>query len=253
MITNRELADTMRYLATERKTLYVSGCYGKKLTEAQKGYFIKNYAYNQKPDRQAKIKAASNDTIGGDCICIIKAIIDGWDRKSDNVDGGVKYVPAHDTTEDGLLKACGKTASDNFKKIEVGELLYNPGHCGIYIGNGFAAECTPAWKDGVQITAVLNIGSKDGYNGRTWQKHGKLPWVTWREEFYDAKAPWLAYGMVGDDVKRLQAILNCHGAKLSLDGSFGPATKEAVLKFQRTHLLDADASVGPSTWSALLG
>lgn len=38
-------------------------------------------------------------------------------------------------------------------------------------------ECTPAWYDKVQITAVANIGSKSGYNSRTWTKHGKLPWV----------------------------------------------------------------------------
>ena len=43
-------------------------------------------------------------------------------------------------------------------------------------------ECTPAWKNGVQITAVANIGSKSGYNARKWKKWGKIPYVTYEEE-----------------------------------------------------------------------
>lgn len=45
-----------------------------------------------------------------------------------------------------------------------------------------AVECTPAWKNGVQITAVANIGSKSGYNARKWKKWGKIPYVTYKEE-----------------------------------------------------------------------
>ena len=58
-----------------------------------------------------------------------------------------------------------------------GEGLWGPGHWGLYIGDGLAVECTPAWKNGVQITAVGNIGTKAGYNTRTWTKHGRLPYV----------------------------------------------------------------------------
>lgn len=60
-----------------------------------------------------------------------------------------------------------------------------PGHWGLYIGDGLAVECTPIWGNGVQITAVLNIGSKSGYNVRRWTKHGKLPWVEYDTETVD--------------------------------------------------------------------
>jgi len=36
----------------------------------------------------------------------------------------------------------------------------------------------------VQITAVKNMGTKSGYNARTWTKHGKLPYIE-----YDNAAP----------------------------------------------------------------
>ena len=38
--------------------------------------------------------------------------------------------------------------------MEVGEALWVKGHIGVYIGNGLAVECTPAWKNQVQVTAV---------------------------------------------------------------------------------------------------
>ena len=57
-----------------------------------------------------------------------------------------------------------------------------PGHIGIYIGDGLAVEASPKWADGVQITAVSNIGTKAGYHARTWKKWGLLPYVDYEED-----------------------------------------------------------------------
>lgn len=57
--------------------------------------------------------------------------------------------------------------------------MWMPGHCAVYIGNGLAVEATPKWRNSVQITAVGNIGSKIGYNTRTWERHGKLPYISY--------------------------------------------------------------------------
>lgn len=54
-------------------------------------------------------------------------------------------------------------------------------------------------------------------------------------------------------VSALQALLNLYGAKLTEDGSFGPLTTAAVEDFQRRHGLTPDRSVGPATWTALIG
>jgi hypothetical protein len=57
---------------------------------------------------------------------------------------------------------------------------------------------------------------------------------------------------IGLAVGVLQADLNAHGAKLTIDSIFGPKTRAAVQNFQRTHGLVVDGIVGPRTWSKLL-
>src|SRR5262245_50740231 len=64
----------------------------------------------------------------------------------------------------------------------------------------------------------------------------------------------LKRGDLGDDVRRLQHLLNT-GLKpspgLPANGKFGPRTEEAVKLYQRSHGLKDDGIVGPKTWTAL--
>lgn len=69
--------------------------------------------------------------------------------------------------------------STNFSKIVPGEAVWMKGHIGVYIGGGKVIECSPAFKNCVQVTACLNIGAISGMNGRRWTKHGKLPYITY--------------------------------------------------------------------------
>ena len=55
----------------------------------------------------------------------------------------------------------------------------------------------------------------------------------------------------GPAVVRLQERLNVHGAGLTVDGAFGPATEAAVRAFQTSMGLTVDGIVGPATWAAL--
>ena len=63
--------------------------------------------------------------------------------------------------------------------------------------------------------------------------------------------PTLRQGDRGDHVRTLQTRLVAHGAGLTVDGVFGPATLAAVRDFQQAHRLDVDGVVGPATWAAL--
>ena len=63
--------------------------------------------------------------------------------------------------------------------------------------------------------------------------------------------PELKLGSSGAPVKVLQQRLNAHGAKLSVDGVFGPNTLASVVAFQKAHNLTPDGVVGPLTWAAL--
>ena len=63
--------------------------------------------------------------------------------------------------------------------------------------------------------------------------------------------PTLRRGDSGEDVKRLQTLLNNYGYHLKVDGLFGTDTDHAVRAFQQGHYLTADGIVGPKTWAAL--
>jgi len=52
--------------------------------------------------------------------------------------------------------------------------------------------------------------------------------------------------------RSLQYLLNAHGAKLTVDGVFGPKTKAAVLAFQHAKDLTTSGVVQAATWRALL-
>ncbi|MFJ8432158.1 N-acetylmuramoyl-L-alanine amidase [Kitasatospora sp. NPDC094019] len=61
--------------------------------------------------------------------------------------------------------------------------------------------------------------------------------------------PVLNSGAAGERVKTLQYLLMQRGATLTVDGSFGPATRNAVLAFQNTVHASADGVAGNQTWS----
>lgn len=269
--TAKELAASCVDVARNYKTLYVMGCFGSPMTESNKQRYINHHSYNSKPTPKATINAASADTFGFDCVCLIKGLLWGWKGDKSKIYGGASYgsngVP--DIGTEQIIGVC-KDVSTNFSKIAVGELLWMKGHVGIYIGDGLAVESTPAWKNCVQISAVHNIGRKSGYNGRTWTKHGKLPYVT-----YEASAtpvtpsaapsvkvesvkdlPVLKLGSKGESVKALQILLDgyyCPCGSYGADGDFGGATASALKKYQGKVGLEADGVAGPNTWAKLLG
>ena len=176
--TNLELVERLVDIATNYKTLYVMGCFGAPMTDSNKNRYSNNHSYNKQPQRTAMIKAASADTFGFDCVCLIKGVLWGWDGKLNSTYGGAVYASngVPDLDADRMFAQCSGQSTD-FSKIEIGEAVWLKGHIGVYIGNGLAVECTPSWDNCVQITAVRNISKKDGYADRQWTKHGKLPYI----------------------------------------------------------------------------
>ena len=122
------------------------------------------------------IKSATSDTFGFDCVCLIKGILWGWNGSKYRIYGGAAYATngVPDIGANTIIKKCNGISTD-FSSVEIGELLWKSGHVGIYIGDGLAVECTPAWDNCVQITSC-NC-DKEGYHRRDWTKHGKLPYV----------------------------------------------------------------------------
>ncbi|MFC3724421.1 N-acetylmuramidase domain-containing protein [Neoaquamicrobium sediminum] len=101
-------------------------------------------------------------------------------------------------------------------------------------------------------------GFARGYNGPLYAKYGyhtKLERAFSR--YNGAAAPvssasgMLRMGSKGKRVRELQQLLVRSGAAIKVDGDFGPATKDAVLAFQRSHGLTVDGVAGPETLNAL--
>lgn len=215
-MTNKEFVKRLIDVANNYKTLYIMGCFGAPMTEANKTRYCNNHSYNKQASRQKMIKAATSDTFGFDCVNLIKGVLWGWNGDKSKTYGGAQYavngVP--DVSADGMIAKCLNVSTD-FSNIEVGEAVWCSGHIGVYIGDGLAVECTPSWKNCVQITAC-NC-TKSGYNRRNWVKHGKLPYIFY-EKFEPKKLEtgndiiWELmngeYKVKIDDVKRAVAALD---------------------------------------------
>ncbi|MGI9022196.1 MAG: peptidoglycan-binding domain-containing protein [Acidimicrobiales bacterium] len=64
----------------------------------------------------------------------------------------------------------------------------------------------------------------------------------------------VAQGSTGDAVRAVQSQLNHYRPGfLTVDGSFGPQTDDAVRRFQTKNGLVSDGIVGPMTWETLVG
>ena len=244
-MTNVEFVN-MALKTAGMKTLYIKGGFGQVLTESRKKALIKQYDYNKK--REAQIMAATNDTFAFDCCGLVKGIIWGFSGDTKAVYGGAAYATngMPDTGEKGILNMC-TNLSDNMNNIEVGEFLYMSGHCGIYAGGGKVVESSPAWKNGVQVTDLA---------ARKWKTHGLLPQITYNQVSPVKKPavakPVLRQGSRGTQVDLLQQDLNfAIGAKLIVDGQFGPLTRQALCNFQRQNKIVIDGVYGPVSYSTM--
>lgn len=218
VMSSEEFVRKAKDIANNYRTLYVLGCFGAPMTSSNKKRYINNCSYNKK--RASIINSASSDTFGFDCVCLIKGILWGWNGNKNAVYGGAKYcsngVP--DVGADQMMNYCSGV-STNFNNIIPGEAVHMKGHIGIYIGNGLAVECTPKWKNKVQITAVGNIGSKSGYNTRTWTNHGKLRWIDYNEDYKPDDKP--RDNSQKERTKSWQIVMNkVYGCGLAVDGSY---------------------------------
>ena len=266
IMTGRTLAARCVDIAQRYKTIYMYACYGFQVTDATiRSKAAQNLNGWYTPANISKLEAVANQSPpvwGFDCVNLIKGVLWGWDGDVSKLHGGAVYASngIPDTNADGMIKRCRNVSAD-FSAVEVGEAVWMPGHIGVYIGDGLCVECTPRWTDGVQITAVLNIGRQDGFNARRWEKHGKIPHVDYSDVAEDDETPEYALGSrnlkrgcVGEDVRELQRALQTLGYDIGAsgaDGEFGKATQKAVIAFQEAHGLEADGVFGPLSLDAL--
>jgi hypothetical protein len=186
MMKTKDFIQKLMCIVTSFKTVYMWGVFGAPVTEYLIATKSKQYPewYNAK--RQAAFrKLIGKGYFGFDCVNTIKGILWGWNGNPLKGHGGGVYASngVPDVSADGMLTKLTGVSTD-FSNIVEGEAVWTKGHIGVYIGNGKVIECTPSWKNNVQMTACLNVGPIIGMNGRRWLKHGKLPYIE-----YEAPAP----------------------------------------------------------------
>lgn len=188
-----------------------------------------------------------------DCVCLIKAVLWGWNADLSKKHGGAVYksngVP--DIGDAKFYEVCTKKSSD-FTKLQPGEILHMKGHVGVHIGNGDVIEATKGWKKNKVLKSKVSSDGTRSLNGvknGKWTGHGFSPYVDYKatEKTYPGEFPKLPSrgyfyypGLpkkaidTGEEVKKLQRFLNwAVNAKLTIDGKYGSATKKAVIKFER--------------------
>lgn len=213
-----------------------------------------------------------NGKWAGDCIRTPKALIYwGWKEDKNAKHGGAVYNAAYDFTEQAWINHCTKV-SQNFGKIEKGELLMMPGHCGIYLGSGRVFEVTVAWnKNGAVISDISNTGYRtlNGVPAQScwWKYHGQIPEIEYIKEEDDqmtyAQKRVLQASAADIVLKRgcgykehtkfLQEYLAYFGYyKGTIDGDFGYLTENALRDFQKAKGLYSDGICGAKTWAVIL-
>jgi peptidoglycan hydrolase-like protein with peptidoglycan-binding domain len=99
------------------------------------------------------------------------------------------------------------------------------------------------WQFTDRATGVPGIpGAVDQSHIRSWLLPFIRPLITY---------PTLRQGASGLWVHKLQDLLNKHGARLTVDGQFGPATRAAVNVIRRQHGWAATGTAGYRVWKAL--
>lgn len=242
-------------LAASLKTVYMKGVWGSPVTAQIISEKQKQYPTWYKVSKvETLMKLVPFQYFGFDCVCLIKSILWGWNADYAHRNGGATYkangVP--DFTVDSLMDYCSEV-SDDFTKIVPGEVVYMPGHCGIYIGDGLVVESTGSWEKCVLVSTIDKNNTK--YHYRTWMKHGKIEYVDYDTvKMVSVSLPVLKKGCKLDAVKTLQMLLNANGANplLDVDGSFGGKTETALKTYQEKNGLEPDGSCGKKTWSKIL-
>lgn len=148
-----------------------------------------------------------------------------------------------------------------------GDVLLNvtKGHTALYIGNNKLVQAS------ISENGTAHAGKAGDQTGREINvcTYYDFPWeyaLRYSEERATANAadiyrivdclPVIRYGDENALVAAIQASLKYYGYSVGvcgIDGDFGTATKNAVIRFQTDHALTPDGEVGKDTYTQLWG
>lgn len=174
--TNKGLVEyAKKCLALGNDSIYLYGSFGQKLTTAFINQKAKQYVYNI--SRQSIYKKCMNSEgteYAFDCVGLIKSYIWGGYGKVD-------YNKNQDVSANGMYNKAKVKGKISTMPETIGLLVHMSGHIGIYIGNGYVIECTPA-----KAFAKQNHGGggvcKTKLTDRKWVHWLECPFIEYKEE-----------------------------------------------------------------------
>lgn len=234
-MTNQEFINKLLNIVNNYNTVYAYGTFGQKLTKTIINQKAKQYPnWYTESRKQSLLNLVGKNYFCFDCVGLIKGVLWGWNG-SNTTNGGAKYesngVP--DINANTMITKCSNI-STNFSKIEMGELLWMNGHVGIYYTNNQVIECSPAFKNKVQITNLSQ---------RNWVKHGKLPWITYNSSSFLPPRGYFKKGDSGKNVEKICAFLS----EFVKGDYFGDYAVACTKVFQKQNGLEQDGNIGPIT------
>lgn len=134
-------------------------------------------------------------------------------------------------------------------------IVYNVDKSYVYTIEGNTSSSAGVVANGGCVRAKqysLNYNRIAGYGHPAYDVQ---PLSTKNEEVCAVELSVLKRGSKGNSVRALQILLIGNGyscGSAGVDGSFGPSTHNAVVKFQGDKKISVDGSVGPQTWGKLL-
>lgn len=246
MINNKQLVN---YARGQIGRGYWYACFGQVATEKLYELKLKEW-----PNMIGKWPKSSYMNQLGQKVHDCSGLIKGAVYCNGEVNGLPKYDASIDWSADDMIKKC--TESGDFANIPevVGLMVWKKGHAGIFTGVFQNAKPVVIEAKGHNYGVVEGTSTK-------WEKWGRLPFIKYEEDPKPEPAkkyycrpivPVLYQGDKGDDVKRLQFCLNLKGYELTIDGSYGPKTAEAVKDLQTKNKIKPFYTVGVKTWRILL-
>lgn len=223
-MTSKEFVQKIKEIQ-QHDTIYMLGTFGQPVSESLIQSKAKQLPSWYTPPRINLFRTHIGKKFAFDCIGLIKAVLWGWNADMNDSRGGAGYASngVPDVSDQSCINMC-KGVSSDFSKIKPGEVVWLPGHIGVYVGNNLVIECTPKWSNNVQYSGLGNLGGRSGYNARSWNKHGQLPWVN--------------YGTAEKPKER---------EKLAVDGSHGSLMTQAKQAFYDTKTIDGKISGQPKS------
>ena len=235
-MNNKDFVNKLLNIVNNYNTVYAYGTWGQIVTDSLVNKKAKQYPSWYTEQRKINLKKLINKNYWAfDCSGLIKSVLWGWSGNKALNNGGAVYksnnVP--DISANSMIKKCSNISTD-FSSIEMGELLWMDGHVGIYYKDKQVIECSPAFKNKVQITKLSD---------RKWLKHGKLPWIKYTNNSF---LPARGYFKKGDSGKNVEKI--CEYMSNQVKGDyFGDYLEACVKVFQKQNKLEQDGCIGPIT------